>query len=59
MPRIQYADPATLPEYLSDKQVLHLTLLIGLYMMVSRFLETAGVDLDSKALDWKNFVPQN
>jgi hypothetical protein len=27
-------------------------------MMVSRFLETAGVELDNKALDWKNVVPQ-
>ncbi|HTJ65676.1 MAG TPA: carboxymuconolactone decarboxylase family protein [Alphaproteobacteria bacterium] len=43
---------------LSDKQVLDLTLLIGLYMMVSRFLETAGVDLDTAALDWKHLVPQ-
>jgi len=45
-------------KHLSDKQVLDLTLLIGLYMMVSRFLETAGVELDAKTLDWKNVVPQ-
>ena len=49
---------AAVRRHLSDKQVLDLTLLIGLYMMVSRFLETAGVDLDAKVLDWKNVVPQ-
>ena len=52
------ANLAAVRKHLSDKQVLDLTLLIGFYMMVSRFLETAGVELDSKALDWKNVVPQ-
>ena len=49
---------ASVRKLLSDKQVLDLTLLIGLYMMVSRFLETSGVELDSSALDWKHLVPQ-
>jgi 4-carboxymuconolactone decarboxylase len=52
------ANLAAVRKHLSDKQVLDLTMLIGLYMMVSRFLETAGVELDTKALDWKNVVPQ-
>ena len=56
--RASDANLAAVRKHLSDKQVLDLTLLIGLYMMVSRFLETAGVELDSKALDWKNVVPQ-
>jgi 4-carboxymuconolactone decarboxylase len=43
---------------LSDKQVLDLTLLVGLYMTVSRLLETAGVELDVSTLDWKHVVPQ-
>jgi 4-carboxymuconolactone decarboxylase len=52
------ANLAAVRRHFSDKQVLDLILLIGLYMMVSRFLETAGVELDTKALDWKNIVPQ-
>ncbi|MDB5394293.1 MAG: carboxymuconolactone decarboxylase family protein [Rhodospirillales bacterium] len=52
------ANLAAVRRHLSDKQVLDLTLLIGLYMMVSRLLETAGVELDTKALDWKNVIPQ-
>jgi 4-carboxymuconolactone decarboxylase len=56
--RASDANLAAVRKHLSDKQVLDLTLLIGFYMMVSRFLETAGVELDSKALDWKNVVPQ-
>ncbi len=56
--RASDANLAAVRKHLSDKQVLDLTLLIGLYMMVSRFLETAGVELDGKALDWKNVVPQ-
>jgi alkylhydroperoxidase family enzyme len=52
------ASLAAVRKHLSDKQVLDLTLLIGLYMMVSRFLETAGVELDDKTLDWKSMVPQ-
>ena len=52
------ANLAEVRKHLSDKQVIDLTLLIGLYMMVSRFLETAGVENDTKALDWKTVVPQ-
>jgi 4-carboxymuconolactone decarboxylase len=49
---------AAVRKHLSDKQVLDLILLIGFYMMVSRFLETTGVELDAKVLDWKKVVPQ-
>jgi alkylhydroperoxidase family enzyme len=49
---------AAVRKHLSDTQVIDLTLLIGLYMMVSRFLETTGVELDTHALDWKTVVPQ-
>ncbi len=49
---------AAVRKLLTDKQVLDLILLIGLYMMVSRFLETSGVELDTSALDWKHVVPQ-
>lgn len=48
------ASLVALRAHLSDVQVLDLTLLIGLYMMVCRFLETTGVELDKSALDWKN-----
>lgn len=43
-------------KFLSDEEVLDLILVIGLYMAVSRFLETTGVDLDTTPLDWKNVV---
>jgi 4-carboxymuconolactone decarboxylase len=52
------ASLAAVRKHLSDKQVLDLTLLIGLYMMVSRFLETTGVELDGKAIDWKSLAAQ-
>lgn len=35
--------------HLSDREVLELTLSIGFYMMVSRVLETFGVDLEDDA----------
>lgn len=51
------ASLAAVRKHLSDTQVLDLTLLIGLYMAVSRFLETTGVELDKAAIDWKT-LPQ-
>jgi alkylhydroperoxidase family enzyme len=44
---------AEVRKYLNDSQVRDLILLIGLYMAVSRFLETTGVELDDSAIDWK------
>jgi alkylhydroperoxidase family enzyme len=51
--RASDASLADVRKHLSDRQVLDLIMLIGLYMMVSRFLETTGVELDGKPLDWK------
>jgi alkylhydroperoxidase family enzyme len=45
---------AAVRRHLADAQVLDLILVIGLYMAVSRFLETTGVELDTSALDWKH-----
>jgi hypothetical protein len=28
-----------------------------MYMMVSRFLETTGIELDSEPIDWNQMVP--
>jgi alkylhydroperoxidase family enzyme len=52
---VRAGDPtlAAVRSHLTDMQVLDLTLLIGLYMAVSRFLETTGVELDEAAIDWK------
>ena len=38
--------------HLNPQQVLDLILVIGFYMMVCRFLETTGVDMDGRSLDW-------
>lgn len=40
-------------KHLSDTQVIDLTLVTGMYMMVSRFLETTGIEIDSAPIDWK------
>jgi alkylhydroperoxidase family enzyme len=39
-------------KHLSDTEVIDLTLVSGMYMMVSRFLETTGIELDEKPIDW-------
>ena len=39
-------------KHLSDTEVIDLTLVSGMYMMVSRFLETTGIELDDKPIDW-------
>ena len=38
--------------HLEQRQILDLILLTGYYMMVCRFLETTGVEIDDTALDW-------
>lgn len=40
-------------EHLDDTQVIDLTLVTGMYMMVSRFLETTGVEIDTAPIDWE------
>lgn len=42
--------------HLDDRQVVDLVLVTGAYMMVSRFLETTGVELDAEPIDWNAFA---
>jgi alkylhydroperoxidase family enzyme len=44
-------------KHLDDTQVVDLILVTGMYMMVSRFLETTGIELDSEPIDWKQMAP--
>ena len=48
---------AAVRKHLDDTQFVDLTLVIGMYMMVSRFLETTGIEIDSAPIDWKEVVP--
>jgi len=43
-------------KHLSDAQVVDLILVGGAYMMISRFLETTGVELDADPIDWDAFT---
>jgi 4-carboxymuconolactone decarboxylase len=43
--------------HLNDTQLVDLTLVTGMYMMVSRFLETTGVEIDGAPIDWKTVTP--
>jgi 4-carboxymuconolactone decarboxylase len=43
--------------HLDDTQVIDLILVTGLYMMVSRFLETTGVEMDNASIEWKEITP--
>jgi 4-carboxymuconolactone decarboxylase len=43
--------------HLDDTQVIDLILVTGLYMMVSRFLETTGVEIDNASIEWKEITP--
>jgi alkylhydroperoxidase family enzyme len=49
---------ARLRRHFSDREVLDLTILIGIYMMLARVIETAGVEIDSEAPDWEMSAPQ-
>jgi len=40
-------------KHLNDTQVIDLTLVTGMYMMVSRFLEATGIEIDSTPIDWE------
>jgi alkylhydroperoxidase family enzyme len=46
---------AAVRAHLEDSVVLDLIFVIGCYMMVSRFLETTGVEIDSTPIDWGAF----
>jgi alkylhydroperoxidase family enzyme len=53
------ASDATLTKvrrYLDDTQLADLLLLIGFYMLVCRYLETTGVELDAEAIDWDAMI---
>ena len=39
-------------KHLSDTDVIDLTLVSGMYMMVSRFLEATGVEIDTAPIEW-------
>jgi 4-carboxymuconolactone decarboxylase len=48
---------AGIRKHLDDAQVIDLILVSGLYMMVSRFLETTGVEIDNSSIEWKEITP--
>jgi alkylhydroperoxidase family enzyme len=50
--RASDASLAAVRQHLSDQLVLELILVTGLYMAISRFLETTGVELDTQPIDW-------
>lgn len=43
-------------KFLTDSQVIDLILVTGAYLMVSRFLETTGVEFDEHPIDWDAFT---
>lgn len=45
---------AAVRKHLNDMQVVDLILVTGMYMMVCRLLETAGVEIDANPIDWGN-----
>jgi alkylhydroperoxidase family enzyme len=50
--RASDATLAAVRRHLDDTQVADLILVTGFYMLISRFLETTGVELDDEAIDW-------
>ena len=48
---------AAVRSHLDDTQLVDLILVTGMYMMVSRFLETTGVEIDGASFEWKNITP--
>lgn len=55
--RASDATLAAVRAHLNDTQLVDLTLVTGMYMMVSRFLETTGVEIDGAPIDWKEVTP--
>jgi 4-carboxymuconolactone decarboxylase len=55
--RASDATMAAVRKHLDDIQFVDLTLVTGMYMMVSRFLETTGIEIDSDPIDWKEMTP--
>jgi alkylhydroperoxidase family enzyme len=54
--RASDATLAAVRRHLDDRQVVDLVLVTGAYMMVSRFLETTGVEIDAEPIDWQAFA---
>ncbi len=48
---------AEVRKHLDDTQLVDLIIVTGMYMMVSRFLETTGVEIDGAPIEWKDVVP--
>lgn len=44
--------------YLDDTQLVDLIMVTGCYMMVSRLLETTGVEIDDHSIDWAAYMGQ-
>lgn len=42
-------------KHLNDTELTDLVIASGFYMMVSRFLETTGVEIDEQAIDWSAY----
>jgi alkylhydroperoxidase family enzyme len=55
--RASDATMAAVRRHLDDIQFVDLTLVSGMYMMISRFLETTGIELDGDPIDWKEMTP--
>lgn len=53
--RASDATLAGVRKHLPDAQVVDLILVTGAYMMISRFLETTGVEIDDEPIDWDAF----
>ena len=54
--RASDATLAGVRKHLTDAQVVDLILVSGAYMMISRFLETTGVEIDAEPIDWNAFT---
>jgi alkylhydroperoxidase family enzyme len=46
------ATMAAVRRHLGDTEFIDLTLVTGMYMMVSRFLEATGVEIDTAPIEW-------
>jgi alkylhydroperoxidase family enzyme len=55
-PRPSDASLAAMRRHFSDREVCEATMTVGFYMMVARFLETTGVDLESEGTDASKVV---
>jgi 4-carboxymuconolactone decarboxylase len=50
--RASDATLAAVRRHLDDTQVADLLVVTGFYMLICRYLETTGVELDAEAIDW-------